>query len=76
MYVHLLERALHAQLPEAEEQIVIQGARTGIDVGFSDLHHEAQHHGGAVLLENAGVFLLMVVRHVRGRHKNGWGFRT
>lgn len=35
MYIQLRERALHAQFPEAQQQIVIQNTHAGIDI-FSE----------------------------------------
>lgn len=46
MYIQLRERALHAQLPEAQQQIVIQNTHAGIDIFLRDFHYEPEQYSG------------------------------
>lgn len=46
MYIQLRERALHAQFPEAQQQIVIQNTHAGIDIFLRDFHYEPEQYSG------------------------------
>ena len=43
MDIELRERALHAELSEAEQEIVVQNPRAGIDIFFVHIYHETEN---------------------------------
>ena len=56
MHVDLRERDFDAELPHADEQVVVQHARAGIDVRLRDLDDELQNDRAVAELVDAEVF--------------------